>query len=48
VESLSLCRGAAEKVHQTAALSQAAQSLKTSFGGQTFVDDKAHSLRIAS
>jgi hypothetical protein len=48
VESSSLCRGAVEKVHQAAALSQAAQGLKTSFHGQAFVDNKAHSLRIAS
>jgi hypothetical protein len=48
VESSPLCRGAVEKVHQTAALSQAAQGLKTGFHGQAFVDNKAHSLRIAS
>jgi len=43
VKSPSFCRGAVEKVHQTAALSQAAQGLKTSFHGQAFVDDKTHS-----
>jgi hypothetical protein len=48
VESPSFCRGAVENVHQAAALSQAAQGLKTSFHGQAFVDHKAHSLRIAS
>jgi hypothetical protein len=48
VESSSLCRSAVEEVLQTTALSQAAQGLKTSFHGQAFVDNKAHSLRIAS
>jgi hypothetical protein len=48
VESSSLCRGAIEKVHQTTALSQAPQGLKTGFHGQAFVDDQPHSLRIAS
>jgi hypothetical protein len=48
VESPSFCRRAAEKVNQTAALSQSAQGLKTSFHSQAFVDNKAHSLRIAS
>jgi len=43
VESSSLCRGAVEKVHQTAALPQAPQGLKTSFHGKAFVDDKPHS-----
>jgi hypothetical protein len=48
VESPSFCRGAAEKVHQTAALSQSEQGLKTSFHGQAFVDYKSHSFRIAA
>ncbi|HXP80348.1 MAG TPA: hypothetical protein VN976_10625 [Verrucomicrobiae bacterium] len=43
MESSSLCRGAVEKVHQTAALPQAPQGLKTSFHGKAFVDDKPHS-----
>jgi hypothetical protein len=45
---LSLCRSAVEKVHQTAALSQAAQGKKTGFHGQAFVDNQAHGLGVAS